>query len=119
MCSNAEANAGPGDADYCLRDCCTIDNDVPVSVLDGTPYEGVTSIAVQILTDNYPTETSYSIKNLCNDAMAAESSEGSYSSPVTTYMEEYCVPVTNRFEFTINDSWGDGICCAYGSGSVS
>merc|ERR1712003_222006 len=42
---------------------------------------------------------------------------GDYES-ATTYAESTCVG-GGSYTFTINDSYGDGICCAYGSGSYS
>ena len=35
----------------------------------------------------------------------------------TTYTWSICVPDTNCYTFTILDSYGDGICCGWGSGS--
>ena len=35
----------------------------------------------------------------------------------TTYTWSICVPDTNCYTFTILDTYGDGICCGWGSGS--
>lgn len=117
QCADPEANAGPGDANYCIKDCCTIDeNDTAVKVSDGTPFIGATSLKVTIITDRWPRETSTIIRNKCSGALVAYKPGGSYSY-LSTHIDKYCVPESNTFEFTIYDL--DGICCGYGNGSVS
>jgi len=71
-------------------------------------------VEVTVITDNYPSETSWVLKNLCTDDQAASSSP--YTSPNTEHVHSECIP-PGRYEFTISDTWGDGICCSYGSGS--
>ena len=46
-------------------------------------------------------------------------SPGDLDSANTTYVWNICVPDTNCYSFKIYDSFGDGICCAYGSGSYN
>jgi len=41
-----------------------------------------------------------------------------YTRPGTLYRDEFCVPEA-QYQFTINDSSGDGICCEYGEGSYT
>jgi hypothetical protein len=45
-------------------------------------------------------------------------SGGPYSQAFTFHMVENCLPPA-RYAFTINDIWGDGICCSQGSGSYA
>ena len=45
-------------------------------------------------------------------------SGGPYSTTGTTFTSTVCV-ATGCYDVTINDSYGDGICCAYGEGSYS
>ena len=66
-----------------------------------------------ILTDNYPSETAWSVTN---DAGSTVWSGGPYGAPGTTYSETVCLPY-GCYTLTVNDGYGDGICCAYGSGS--
>merc|ERR1712232_153630 len=73
-------------------------------------HEGVT---VEITTDNYPSETSWTLTNTCTDTVEGEGSN--YPSAGTTYTEDVCAPDA-EYAFTISDSYGDGICCSYGSG---
>lgn len=46
-------------------------------------------------------------------------SGGGYTSIETTFSENACVDDWTSLSFTINDSYGDGICCSYGSGSYT
>merc|ERR1712137_40682 len=48
--------------------------------------------------------------------MGLQAEGGNYQNSNTEYLEEKCVPPGN-YEFTIEDSYGDGICCSYGEGS--
>merc|ERR1712156_965181 len=76
------------------------------------------ALKVSISTDNYPAETSWTLKNGCSGEQLL--SGGSYTSGNTLYEDEVCAPANPSaiyYEFTINDSYGDGICCSYGSGS--
>merc|ERR1712226_447065 len=69
-----------------------------------------------ITTDNYPAETGWTLVNECSSEEQARG--GPYQSAGTQYVEEDCVP-DGEYTFTITDSYGDGICCSYGSGSYA
>ena len=71
-------------------------------------------VEIKVLTDNYPGETTWSLSNQCG--LVRGMSGGPYSSMNTFYSVSECLPA-GEYKFTINDSWGDGICCGYGSGS--
>ena len=75
-----------------------------------------TDVTISITLDNYPEETSWTI----TDGSGTVASGGTYGSQpdgstvnVTVCLEDGC------YDFTINDAYGDGICCAYGNGSYS
>ena len=68
------------------------------------------AVEIQIVPDNYPTEISWDLVNGSTTAVLA--SGGSSGTTV-------CVPENACLVFTINDSYGDGICCGYGNGSYS
>ena len=74
-------------------------------------------VNVSITLDNYPEETSWTISNASGTTVA---SGGTYASQPdgSTVNIEVCLP-DGCYDFTINDSYGDGICCAYGSGSYT
>ncbi|CAL2080424.1 M43 family zinc metalloprotease [Tenacibaculum sp. 190524A02b] len=67
--------------------------------------------------DNYASETSWSITDASGSTVASGNGYGS-SNNGTTLSEDLCLP-DGCYTFTINDSYGDGICCSYGSGSYS
>lgn len=71
---------------------------------------------LELVTDNYPGETSWELKD--DDGEVIASSNESYSSG-TTYNVEIPVCVGSTYNFTIYDTWGDGICCGYGQGSYT
>jgi len=71
-----------------------------------------TQITVEILTDNYPEETSWTIQN--SDGSYQESIEvGSLDGPNQLYSWTFDLP-QDDYTFEINDTWGDGICCEDG-----
>lgn len=76
-----------------------------------------TEVTLSITLDNYPEETSWVITN---DAGATIATGGTYGNfpDGSTITEDICL-VDDCYTFTINDSYGDGICCSYGSGSYS
>lgn len=67
--------------------------------------------------DNYPEETSWNIKN---SAGATVASGGTYPNQAdgSTLNINQCLPA-GCYTLTVNDSYGDGMCCAYGNGSYS
>ncbi len=71
-------------------------------------------VTLTLVTDNYPGETTWEVTSGGNTILAG----GPYSSSGTTITEEICLP-DECYDFTINDSYGDGICCGFGNGSYS
>ncbi len=70
------------------------------------------TLTLEVKTDNYPSETTWNIKNSVGTILY---SGGPYSAPNTLNTISLCLP-SACYTFTINDSYGDGICCAYGNG---
>tara|TARA_R110001592_G_scaffold137257_5_gene355106 strand:- start:1178 stop:3097 length:1920 start_codon:yes stop_codon:yes gene_type:complete len=64
-------------------------------------------LIINIVSDNWPAETSWEVANLSTSVIVA--SGGSSGSSV-------CLDSTICYRFTINDSYGDGICCSQGNG---
>ncbi len=89
------------------------DNDpcVPVDCPD------CTDVTIEIVLDNYPGETTWEI---VDDSGAIIASGGPYGSFPTgsTVTSNVCLN-EGCYDFTIFDSYGDGICCGYGFGSYS
>ena len=81
---------------------------------DGSCIFGGEGVTISILTDNYPGETTWS---LTDGSGAVVASGGPYATAGVEEVTEVCVS-PGCYTFTINDSFGDGICCAYGTGST-
>jgi len=71
-----------------------------------------TEVVLSLLTDNYGYETSWTL----TDSSQATVGNGSGYTSNTNYQETFCL-ADGDYTFTIDDSYGDGICCGYGSGS--
>jgi len=71
-----------------------------------------TEVTFTLVFDNYPSETSWT---LTQGATTIASGSG-YSTANATITETYCL-ADGDYTFTINDQYGDGICCTYGNGS--
>ncbi len=76
-----------------------------------------TQIIVSITTDDYPQETTWELKNWVTDEVYA--SGGPYTAANNDYTQNVCIPDAATIGFTINDVYGDGICCGFGNGSYS
>jgi len=74
-------------------------------------------INLRITFDNYPEETSWEIRNDSNQVV--DSGENYNSQPDGSTINLSTSLDTGCFTFIINDSFGDGICCSYGTGSYA
>lgn len=83
----------------------TIPPTVPTSCND-------TTATLTLVTDNYASETSWTLKNNTNEVMFS----GSGYSNDTTNTKSMCL-LDGNYTFEISDSYGDGICCNSGNGS--
>ncbi len=102
--------AGTWRADAAIDDIAFTSSDDPSEECEP---EG--DLTLRITLDNYPEETSWAITNEGGTTVAS----GSYSTsnPDGSTVEETISGLTSgSYTFTIFDSYGDGICCNYGSG---
>ena len=75
-----------------------------------------TDLTVTIVTDQYGSETTWSI----SDGSVSYMVGGPYADNTTTQTPSTgTIPSNACVTFTIEDSYGDGICCSYGNGSFS
>jgi len=74
------------------------------------------SIEIDITTDNYPEETSWELTNKCTGVVVKSTS--GYTEANKSYSYSECMEPA-KYEFKINDSYGDGICCSYGNGNFA
>ena len=70
-------------------------------------------VTMTVVTDNYPGETTWTVTDAGGETVW---SGGPYATSGTSYSETTCLPY-GCYTLTVNDSYGDGICCAYGQGS--
>ncbi len=88
-----------------------------VGMNDSPGGGGCTTVDISITLDNYPGETSWTITDAGGATVA---SGGTYSGQPagSTVTASECLNA-GCYNFNIFDSYGDGICCAYGSGSYT
>ena len=83
----------------------------------GMQSASTATATINLTTDNYGSETSWELVNETTGVIAASGSGYGNNQTIT--------PVTvnlvdgNCYKFIIEDTYGDGICCAYGNGSFS
>lgn len=75
---------------------------------------GCTNVTFQIRTDNYPSESTWQLRNTATNSVVA--SGGPYSQANTISSQTLCLTPGQNYTFRILDSYGDGICCSYGQG---
>jgi hypothetical protein len=90
--------------------------DYTVNIVAGTTPT-CTNVTLTLVLDNYPEETSWTIKTSSGTTVASGGTYGS-SPDGSTITVTNCLPM-GCYVFTINDAYGDGICCTYGSGSYT
>lgn len=73
-----------------------------------------TSAALTLVTDNYGSETSWSLKNSVSQTLYS----GSDYQSNTNNEVEMCLS-DGSYTLEVSDSYGDGMCCSVGSGSYS
>jgi len=76
-------------------------------------------VTLDLLTDNYPGETTWELKNTNSDAGTSMYTGGPYSDSGKLHSEIMCANKGESYDFTLYDSYGDGICCSYGTGSYT
>ncbi len=74
-----------------------------------------TEVMLTIVLDDYPEETSWELTDDSNNTIASGGTYGNLPNG-STVTETICLS-DGCYDFTINDTYGDGICCAYGNGS--
>lgn len=107
---NALFAAGGSRASLLVSNGCGNSNPPPPGCDDNV-------VNISITLDNYPEETSWTISDASGTTVASGGTYGSQADGSTINLEA-CV-VDGCYDFTINDSYGDGICCSYGNGSYS
>lgn len=103
----------------CLQTCTDGgDNNGDNNGDDNPPSAGCTQnkVILRLVLDAYPTETTWRLKNATGSVIEQG---GPYSKGTGGQIRDtFCLP-NGCYTFEILDSYGDGICCSYGSGAYS
>jgi len=92
------------------------ENNSNIFYFDQSSSYDTSIVTLNLVTDNYASETSWQLTDSSGFIVAQN---GSLSN-ASTYTTEIEIPASDEcYTFTINDSYGDGICCQYGAGSYS
>ena len=75
-------------------------------------------LTLELTTDNFGNETAWQLVDVTDGVTVDEALQGSLDD-ATTYELTYCLDPTHCYEFRIQDSFGDGICCTFGTGGYS
>jgi hypothetical protein len=78
---------------------------------------GDNELTLTLTLDDYPEETSWSVTDAGNQILASGGGYGNLS-PGTTVVKSICLP-DGCYDFIIEDTYGDGICCSHGNGSYT
>ena len=73
-------------------------------------------LTVDITTDNYPYETTWTLVNNCDGSEVLSGGYYTSAGTLSAQTTPQCLPDDAEYVFTINDSYGDGICCSVGLG---
>ncbi|MCG8700081.1 MAG: PKD domain-containing protein, partial [Bacteroidales bacterium] len=73
------------------------------------------NVSLKLVLDNYPSEVSW---QLVSESGSAIDQGSGYSTKGQTINKSWNLP-KGKYTFTINDSYGDGICCSEGNGSYT
>jgi len=81
----------------------------------GSPIDvSATTVELTIVPDNYGSETTWTLADASGTVLY---NGGPYTNGNTTAITETFSVTNSCYVFTINDVYGDGICCDYGNGS--
>jgi trypsin len=108
-------------------------NGEPVVVASNGEFENVTretfdvvgfgsgsvDYRLDVIYDNFPEETSWSLKSLTTGAVAAASGFGEVTELGFSLSDAVVLVPGDEYQLIILDSVGDGMCCAYGEGSIA
>ena len=86
-------------------------NPTPIKAYGACPDK---QLNVTIHADNYPTETTWNLWDTCANEQVNYG--GPFSADLNVYGAYACVESDKQYEFMIEDSWGDGMCCTHGDG---
>merc|ERR1712226_1744796 len=81
-----------------------------------TSCSSTSLVLVEVTSDNWPGDISWYLKN--EETGEEILSGGDYTDGNTLFTDSGPI-CPGTYEFRIDDSWGDGLCCSYGNGGYS
>lgn len=85
--------------------------------ITGVVSSDCTNIQLSLKFDNYPEETSWEIRDASGTTVYAGGTYGDQADGTTLNLAD-CIP-NACYTLVVRDSYGDGMCCAYGNGSYT
>ena len=104
----------PGNYSVVVTDANGCTAAISATVEDATAGCTGTSVRLTINFDNYPGDISWTLNN---ENGASVANGGSYTTAGGSYTETFCLPA-GCYDFTITDSYGDGLCTAYSNNTL-
>jgi len=74
-------------------------------------------VEIQVLTDNWPKDTAWTLMNKGTGQVEAFVAAGDYTVGNSENIHPYCLAQDQEYVFEITDEFEDGICCFEGDGS--
>lgn len=104
--------------------CCSFDaqNVVSNKILMVSEAETcpLKPLDITIFTYLYPDETTWRVTNVCTGELIVTGGPYSfYDDKLTTFTTQVLLDDDSKYEFVIEDTFGDGMCCFYGAGSYT
>jgi len=108
-----------GNRDIKVRFLGNLGGDATIEIIDGDEPTSAPvaclDYTIEIMTDNYPGDTSWSLVETTGIGLAYGSG-GPYADKLTLFSNQVCLPYDTEFKFTIRDNYEDGLCCGQGKG---
>lgn len=89
------------------------------SIVKSSSGEMLVTVQVEVTTDQYPKEVSYSIRDQITNLEVAKVPFAEFTTPHTVELRSYNLIPGRAYVFRIADASADGICCRYGNGGYS
>ena len=117
---NSSACFDGGNCVYPVYGCTdpSANNYDPLATADDGSCCYTSILTIDIITDNYPTETSWQLIDDFGTVYASINS-GDLTSAFSSYSWDICLDDLSCYSFVISDTYGDGMCCGQGNGGYT
>ena len=90
-----------------------------VTIAAGPPNFAMNDVVFKLQKDNYGSETSWTLKNSAGTILYSGGNYADQPFGGALITQNWSLPSNGCYIFTINDAYGDGMCCSFGQGSYS